>query len=201
MRTGSTRTRILDLIEKEHSATAEEISRSLDLTASAVRYHLARMENEGLIEIDEHINRREAGRPAQAFRVSSSTRPNHLAGLSTALLSMRLSQSDAEADELVWADLAKGIAGTVPGSTLLSLRLSHCIRELNRMNYQARWEAGPHGPRIFLSNCPYTAIWHKFPGLCQMDRHLLEDWMGREFFQTSRIDFQGRKHKSCVFDG
>jgi predicted ArsR family transcriptional regulator len=197
----TTRTKILKFLQSEQTSTPAEIARTLNVTAAAVRYHLARLENEGLIERRAAKTHFEPGRPAQVFRLSPQSQPNFMAGLASALLASHLKQSSPDSVDAFWANLAMQIADSDPESLQLPRRLSFSIRELNRMNYQARWEAGAQGPRILLFNCPYADIWPQFPGLCQMDLHLLERWTGRKLQQTARIDLFGRKHTACIFEG
>jgi len=65
------------------------------------------------------------------------------------------------------------------------------------MNYHARWEAGPQGPRIIFGNCHYAAIIAKHPELCKMDESLLRELMGRSAVQTAKIGNDGSM--VCVF--
>jgi predicted ArsR family transcriptional regulator len=201
MQSASTRAKILEFLRIEHTATVAEIARTLNLTGAAVRYHLAQLENEGKIEFSAVTRQDEPGRPAQIFRLSDSLRPNFLGGLSSALLEIQLSSVEPDKIEEIWIELARRIAGKDIVSTSLPRRLTEAVQELNRMNYRARWEAGAKGPRVLFHNCPYAAIWPRFPGLCQMDRRILERLTGREMIQTATMDFIGGGHPTCIFEG
>jgi len=76
-------------------------------------------------------------------------------------------------------------------------RLNLAVEKLNQMNYHARWEAGPEGPRIIFGHCPYAAIIEKHPELCRMDAAILKDLMGQSAEQLSKIGQD--KSLSCVF--
>jgi len=65
------------------------------------------------------------------------------------------------------------------------------------MNYHARWEAGPEGPRIIFSHCPYAAIIEKHPELCKMDEAMLRELMGQPATQMFKIGKEGSS--VCVF--
>jgi predicted ArsR family transcriptional regulator len=76
-------------------------------------------------------------------------------------------------------------------------RLNLVVEKLNQMNYHARWEAGPEGPRVIFGHCPYAAIIEKHPELCRMDAAVLKDLMGQPAEQLSKIGQE--KGLSCVF--
>ena len=93
--------------------------------------------------------------------------------------------------------LAKHLAGE-PNikSQPVAKRLNLVVEKLDQMNYHARWEAGPRGPRILFGRCPYAAIIGKHPELCQMDAALLKELFGENMEQIAKIEkFQGL----CVF--
>jgi predicted ArsR family transcriptional regulator len=76
-------------------------------------------------------------------------------------------------------------------------RLNLTVERLNQMNYHARWEAGPQGPRLIFGHCPYAAILEKHPELCRMDAALLGELMGDDAVQLFRIGKDGSS--TCVF--
>ena len=64
--------------------------------------------------------------------------------------------------------LAKRLAGDSGFSSQpIARRLNSSVEKLNQMNYHARWEAGPQGPRLIFGHCPYAALIGKHPELCQ----------------------------------
>jgi predicted ArsR family transcriptional regulator len=79
----------------------------------------------------------------------------------------------------------------------IAKRLNSSIEKLNKMNYHARWEAGPQGPRLIFGHCPYAALVGKHPELCQMDEALLEQFMGDSVAQMFKIGKEGSS--LCVF--
>jgi predicted ArsR family transcriptional regulator len=94
--------------------------------------------------------------------------------------------------------LAKRLAGESNiKSQPVAKRLNLLIEKLNQMNYHARWEAGPQGPRVIFGHCPYAAIIEKHPELCRMDEELLKELMGQPAEQLTKL---GRdKSLTCVF--
>jgi predicted ArsR family transcriptional regulator len=107
-----------------------------------------------------------------------------------ALLMETGSGFDAEA-------LAKHMAGGASfKSQPVAKRLNLLVEKLNQMNYHARWEAGPQGPRILFGHCPYASIIGKHPELCRMDAALLKELYGDDMEQIAKIeDLQGM----CIF--
>jgi predicted ArsR family transcriptional regulator len=81
----------------------------------------------------------------------------------------------------------------------LIARLNTTISQLNELNYQARWEASPEGPRVMLSHCPYAAILSENPELCQMDASILKTRLNQNVDQIAKLERgpQGMPH--CVF--
>jgi predicted ArsR family transcriptional regulator len=196
----STRHKILDRLKKERVSTANEIAQDLQLTGAAARYHLSKLKKEGLVEVTYQSSQKHPGRPTQSFYLSATSQPNNLAKLSCALLEYFVAAVESEKTDLTWKDLAVRVIDVVPVGGIYPRRLTETIGILNRMNYQARWEAGPHGPRILFSNCPYAVILNQFPGLCRMDRFILERMTGREELQISRMVASDPKHKYCIFE-
>lgn len=191
---------ILDHLRANPIATAQEIAQSLNLGAPAVRYHLRQLVRDGwVVVIQESVpGTKSRGRPQRSYQLASRAKPHNLAVLSSLLLSEQL--RTAPSAEAFWKTLAEITLATMPLPAQFTRRLARLIDELKKMNYDARWEAGPSGPRIFLKNCPYAEIWPKFTGLCSMDRFLLEHGLGRKFEQTARIGQAGAAAKACIFE-
>jgi predicted ArsR family transcriptional regulator len=94
--------------------------------------------------------------------------------------------------------LAKRLAGDANfKSQPVAKRLTLVIEKLNQMNYHARWEAGPQGPRIIFAHCPYAAIIANHPELCRMDEAILGELMGQSAEQLTKIGQDGSL--SCLF--
>ena len=96
--------------------------------------------------------------------------------------------------------LGKRIAGQSPGSSQpLMRRLTSTIDHLNRMHYQARWEAGAEGPRIVLGHCPYSAVIERHPELCRMDTELLGNLVSGKVRQTVKLESGAGGVLYCAF--
>ncbi len=185
------RQKILTYFTKTRTASAREISRSLKMSPATVRHHLRVLTADGRLELSFVRGREGRGRPEKVYSLPRSALGDNLAALGDAIL--------MEAGMTVQMDaLAKRLAGeTSFASQPIVKRLNASIEILNKMNYHARWEAGPQGPRLIFGHCPYAALIGKHPELCRMDEALLEQLMGDSVVQLFKI---GREGSSlCVF--
>ncbi len=185
------RQKVLSHLTKNRTASAREISRSLKMSAATVRHHLRVLTSDGRLEMSFVRGRDGRGRPEKVYSLPSAALGHNLSALSDAILT--------EAGTSVRMDaLAKHLAG---GSNFadqpVARRLNLTVEKLNEMNYHPRWEAGPQGPRLILSHCPYAGIIEKHPELCRMDEHLLQELMGDPATQIFKIGKEGSS--VCVF--
>ena len=185
------RQKVLTYFTKTRNASAREISRSLRMSPATVRHHLRVLVADGRLEMSFVRGREGRGRPEKVYSLPRSAQGDNLAGLGDALLS--------EAGTLVQMEvLAKRLAGGANFSGQpIARRLNSSVEKMNQMNYHARWEAGPQGPRLIFGHCPYSALIGKHPELCQMDEALLEQLMGDAVTQIFKIGKEGSS--LCVF--
>src|SRR5690606_20547287 len=122
----STRALIREHLKRNRSATAAELSRSLGLTAADVRYHLRLMQAEGEIEKAPAQSAKQRGRPARAFRLAQSRRPNALPHFASVLLTHLQARGEDP------TDLAAAFLPPPKTDSPVSRRLRCLIRELNR---------------------------------------------------------------------
>jgi predicted ArsR family transcriptional regulator len=184
------RQKVLAYLMKMRTTSAREIARALKMSAPTVRHHLRVLVSDGRLEMTSVRGREGRGRPEKVYSIPRAALGDNLSALSEALLMETGSSVGVEA-------LAKRLAGEANiKSQPVAKRLNLLIEKLNQMNYHARWEAGPQGPRILFGHCPYAAIIGKHPELCQMDAALLKELFGDDMEQISKIEnFQGM----CVF--
>jgi predicted ArsR family transcriptional regulator len=186
----TTRQRILSHLKKTRTASAREIARALNLSAPNVRHHLGVLGLDGRVEVVTVARQGERGRPEKLYSLSQAALGDNLSALTEALL--------AEAGRRVeWEAVAGRILGAEDLSSLpIAVRLRVLIEKLNRMHYQARWEAGADGPRVIFGCCPYAAVIEKHPELCQMDVRVIENVLGRDVRQLGKIE---KAQGLCVF--
>lgn len=185
------RQKVLSYLTKNRTASAREIARALKMSAATVRHHLRVMTADGRLEMSFARGREGRGRPEKVFSLPSSALGNNLSALSDAVLT--------EAGTAVQMNaVAKRLAGNANfADQPMAKRLSLTVEKMSSMNYHARWEAGPQGPRLIFGHCPYAAILEKHPELCRMDEALLHELTGDTAFQLFRIGKDGSS--MCVF--
>jgi len=192
----NTRQDILAYLQANHTATANQLSRALQITSADARYHLGWLAREGLVEVITQRPTTSRGRPTQVYSLTQSARSNNLPLLAQALLSAL--QEEAQPQVLHRAArLLAGERNTAPLN--LTPRLGRAVQHLNALHYQARWEAHAHAPHIILGYCPYLAILPAHPVLCQMDAWLLEELLGQPVVQSIKLAPTELGNTSCVF--
>jgi len=185
------RHKVLGFLSRTRTASVREISRALKMSAANVRHHLRVLVSDGRVELASVREREGRGRPEKVYSLPRAVLGDNLSALADALLT--------EADSRVRVEaLAKRLVGESNfASQPIVKRLNLVVEKLNQMNYHARWEAGPEGPRIIFGHCPYAAIIEKHPELCRMDAAMLKDLMRQSAEQLSKIGQD--KSLSCVF--
>ena len=185
------RQKVLAYFNKTRSGSSREISRALKMSAATVRHHLRVLASDERLEVVSSRGRDRRGRPEKIYSLPRVALGDNLSALSDALLTEAGIEVRVEAVAKYLADESHF------ASQPLAKRLNLTVEKLNQMNYHARWEAGPQGPRIIFSHCPYAAIIEKHPELCRMDEALLKEWMGQRATQILKIGKEGSS--VCVF--
>ena len=185
------RQKVLAYLTKNRNASAREISRALKMSVATVRHHLRVMTADGRLELSFVRGHEGRGRPEKVYSLPRAALGDNLSALGDAIL------TEAGATVRMGA-LAKRLAGESNfASNPVAKRLNLTIEKLNGMNYHARWEAGPQGPRLIFGHCPYAGIIEKHPELCKMDEKLLNELMGDNATQMFKIGKDGSVN--CVF--
>jgi len=196
----ATRSRILDYLRKQQTATVHELSSALTMTGANVRHHLGVLESSELIELVSQ--RREGrGRPVAVYGLSRRMLGDGLDGLAGALLEGLLRNASEAEQEVRLKSVALQLGGNnTPGPLPSALRqLTQAVDRLNELHYQARWEAGIDGAHIILGHCPYAAIIATYPELCRMDAYLLEQGSGSPVEQMAKLQPSAKGYPFCVF--
>jgi predicted ArsR family transcriptional regulator len=198
-----TRKRIITFLRQNQTATVPGLSKLWGLSRRDIRYHIHKLIQDGIIEPisepekDHHLQR---GRPIITYRLNSSTDDNNFKRLCHHLLAYIFES----ADQLFIEESLKKLSAIFVDELntplgITSSQINRAIQFLNENFYRARWEASRAGPRILFHNCPYAAILAKNPGLCRMDKYILEQLLGRSVAQTNKINLKNEKPGSCEF--
>ena len=194
------RSRILDYLKKNLSASALELSTVLGVTKPNIQYHLKKLLQENMVEAisdsSASLEQRERGRPVKFYRLSISKTPDDFAHLSQLLLTFFLMERSSE-------DLAKNISGLfdleIKTKKNLTDLFNKIINQLNEHFYNAHWEIHNNGPRVIFRNCPYAVLVSEFPLLCEMDRLILEQNAECKTRLIHKADPFSQKPSVCIF--
>ncbi len=196
------RQKILALIGRRESASTSQIGRSLSMSPAAVRHHLSILRRDGRIVQERPEPKRARGRPEKVYRLSDRLLGENLAGLSDSLLNVWQENlpaaSQAAALHVLGEALARQAGGLAPGLSA-TRRLVQLAEKLNSLGYQAHWEAGARGPRIFLGHCPYAAIISGHPELCAVDAAFLGSLVEAPLEQITKMGPKPGDATHCIF--
>lgn len=193
----ATRQRILELLNKRHSASAPELSRTLGMTEANVRHHLAVLERAGQVEVVGEVASGGRGRPTYRYMLTPQAQPHGLDRLAAALLDELGPGRRGEKRRQALAERLAGLEEPPHGPP--AARLNAAAERLSELGYRAHWEAHAAGPQVILGRCPYAAIIDEHPELCGMDADLLKALTGNEVEQTGKFARRPEGPAVCVF--
>jgi predicted ArsR family transcriptional regulator len=195
----TTRYRLIEYMKAKKTASTVELAHVLKITASDARYHLASLENEGVVVVvDTRMQGR--GRPTQIYMLSKELNRHNLDGLTRAILDVWLPslQEDKRNADLLKIGMYM-ITGINKPEGNLTQRLTSAIRYLNNKNYVARWEAHINAPRILITHCPYALVAPKHPEICQIDGFLIGEIIGQAVSRISSVVEKNPSQVQCIF--
>ena len=196
----NSRQKILNYIHEQHSSTVEELSKVFRVTPANIRHHLSILVEQGSVKVIGQKAAAFRGRPAQIYSSSQQTDLHNLDHLSGALLSNLIVNAEPYKKNQKIKEIASFIGSEFkPDATNPTRRLYSAIRSLNRMNYQAHWEAHIENPRIMFDHCPYRSIIADHPELCQIDASLLENLLDTPVRQIDKLCIDIKGLAQCVF--
>jgi len=194
------RQKILNYILEQQSATAEELSKVFSVTPANIRHHLSILVGQGSLKIIGQKARIGKGRPAQIYSAAQQSDQNNLEQLTDTLLSTLLGGSQPNGSTLLLQDIARQMVSKyILDKHNPTMRLYSSIRALNRMSYQAHWEAHINNPRIMLGHCPYMSILDHHPEICQMDGYVLQELLETPVVQTEKLTVNAKGFPECIF--
>ena len=198
----TSRQRILNYLKKQHPASAAQIGHALNMSAADVRHHVSILLDDGRLARISEKRGSGRGRPVNLYGLSEKSLGDNFPPLTGVVLDELLKKLSPARRAAVIKAIAAKLAlqfGELDPSLSMAKRLEVVIDQLNKHYYQARWEAGPQGPRILFAHCPYATIIKDHPELCQMDEALLGERMGVPARQLAKIGQQPVESLYCVF--
>jgi predicted ArsR family transcriptional regulator len=194
------RQKILRYILEERGVTVEALSRVFKVTQANIRHHLSILVEQGSVRVIGKMEQNGKGRPSQIFTASQRSDQNNLEQLTDTLLSTLLSDAQPENSNVLMHEIARQmVSKTIVDKHNPTRQLYSTIRALNRMSYQAHWEAHIENPRIMLGHCPYQAILAHHPEICQLDAFLLQELLDTPVSQAGKLSPNTKSLPECVF--
>ncbi|MCJ7717009.1 MAG: helix-turn-helix domain-containing protein [Anaerolineales bacterium] len=192
-----TRQEILTYLKTHPAATAEEISRYLDLTPANIRYHLGKLVLSGRVQISGKRGQAGAGRPTKLYNLTSRFLGTNIESLLMVILDTLGSDNTANTALSAIAEILADKAGLNPGNRIQ--RYNQALEYLNQLNYHATWEAHTEGPQVMLRHCPYLDLAKEQDQLCQIDTHLLSLIFNTTLKLTQKREFGINPYSPCIF--
>ena len=193
----ATRTEILDYLTSHSSSSAAEMGRFLEMTPANIRYHLAILEEEGLVQVSDQRSGGYAGRPILLYNLTSKTLGDNILNLLGVML-----KTLGEEDE--YQPMLERITSFIledfqfePGNRISIF--NQAVVFLNELHYHASWKATPDGPQIELRNCPYRDLAQIHSQLCKIDERVLSSIFNTEFVLIQKRDFGKNPFSPCIF--
>ena len=176
-----TRERILYLLKTKGPQTASELAKRLDITAMAVRQHLAQLGD----RVDFEEQRGQVGRPRRVWRVTDQTDfPDSHGELTVGLLAAMHDVFGDKGLEKLVAERTKAQIKDYrrqmpPGDGDLKQRVAALARIRTREGYMAEWQKNRDGSFVLLENhCPICAAAEACQSLCLGEKKLFRAVLG-----------------------
>ena len=183
------------LLKNKAGMTADELSVQLAITRTAVRQHLAALENDGLVK--RGVTRASGGRPEQLYVLTDKGNecfPRHYAWFAQLLIDSV--QQEAGADGLgerlskMGAQVGKQLRTQHPELISRDEKIQKLSEIMEQLGYAARSTGGTKAEAIEADNCVFHTLALTNPNICQFDLALLST------FTDSTVD-----HQACMAKG
>ncbi|MCA9187451.1 MAG: MarR family transcriptional regulator [Planctomycetales bacterium] len=178
---------ILDMLRRVPSMTVAEMSRSMGVTATAVRQRLTRLTGQELIE--RRVMREGRGRPQHAYRISEKGRRQtgtNFADLAVAMWQELRTIADIEVRRGLLQRLSRRLAqmyvGRIEGETAEArMRSLARLFQEREVPIEVQESAKPGElPVLKALGCPYTDLAERDRAICSMERMLFSEVLGAQ---------------------
>jgi predicted ArsR family transcriptional regulator len=196
-----TQRRVLEALKRHGEATADELAVTLEISASAVRQHLAALRAAGMIEARQE--RGQTGRPADRYRATTQTEPLFVTTDDVSIELLEL--VDDEHPELVDRvfdrrrqrlvdDAETHLAGATTDE-----RVARVTQLLDARGYLCDWEqVADDQYRINLHNCAIWSVAQRFGKACTSELEFLQGVLPDA--TVSRVTHKTSGAHTCAYD-
>lgn len=195
-----TRQRILNQLHREHSGTVKGFMRTLGLTATGVRQHLAVLEREGLVA--GQPQRGHVGRPAVTFRLTEAGEalfPKNYAALANLLMEEIREVAGGDILQRILRRVSDRMAQQnrerVEGKTLPE-RVGAVAALMREQGSIASTEERDGVYYLHESTCPYAAVARRNSAVCAMEVDFVRRLTGADARLVSSLL---RGDPACVY--
>ena len=174
--------RILDyLLDHGDGATLEELASHLEITKSAAKEHIVKVESMGLLTFKD--SKGSIGRPKRRYLLSPEGHdafPKQYSWLSNVLLELLAEDMGQETVSKLMTSLADKVSHSFEAKFKAAKNtaelLSLITGALNELGYRASLKQSDlrKGAVIEATNCVYHAVAKKHPELCQFETQVTE---------------------------
>jgi predicted ArsR family transcriptional regulator len=202
--TDRTTDRLLHALKASGPQTAATLGRRLGITPVAVRQHLEKLADDGLVA---HEDRRESvGRPKRYWRLAEAGHarfPDNHAGLTVEVLAAVSSVfGEAGLDRLIAHREAETLtnyrARLAPVETLAG-RVKALARLRTEEGYMAEWRAEADGSFVLAENhCPICVAARTCQGLCRSELNIFKAVLGEDA-AVARVDHILAGARRCAY--
>ena len=165
-----TRGRILAELRRK-PATINELTETLELSANAVRSHLAALERDGVVAVDQRPHQG-VGKPAHRYRLTADAAaltPKAYDAMLDVVLTSARERSGAQGYGQLLKSIAARIAGSPPvPNAAFSARLAETRALLASLGATVDVQRSGRKVRLVGSDCPLSAVVAGHPELCSV---------------------------------
>lgn len=186
---------VLQTVQQHGGATLSDLGELLQVTRTAVRQRVARLETEGLLRSEE--KRQDRGRPKLVYQLTEAGRDALGDDYRDIAIALWTAVAEIE-DEAVKRDLMarvrshlsqqfQGVAGS----------LGSMVDRLNERGFNVELDETPELPILRESTCPFPKLAELDQGICEVERELFEQMAGVPVEVRSRCHDGGQ---CCEFE-
>jgi predicted ArsR family transcriptional regulator len=185
--------------------TAAQVARRLGVTAMAVRQHLYRLKDTGLVEFADE--RRKVGRPARVWRLTAAAAdrfPDSHSGLTVEIIAaVRAAFGEAGMDKLLRERTRRQLdeyrTRLRPAGTSIAKRAQALADVRREQGYMAECTRMPDGSIVLAENhCPICAAAASCQGLCREELSLFRAALGDKA-RVERFDHILAGARRCAY--
>jgi len=208
------RKRILEILKRRQSATANELAQELGMAPVSVRYHLDILQSDDLIQVGKVRREGNVGRPQQVYTLTPAADeifPDNFAALTAGLVRQFKKRLPPEQVEEAFRSLAREFAQelTLTEGATFEERMDAISRFLSELGYFAHWEKAEEQEEtgaeaqesqpvylLYTFNCPYAGLSKEHQELCLMDLALVKELVGQP---CQRVASLAEDHDCCTY--